>query len=111
MILDLGPASIERIVEQVQQARTVVRNGPLGAAEHEGFEEGMRKVAEAVAERTRAGALTSVVGGGETVAVLGRMGLLDGFTHATLAGGALLEWLQGKDLPGIAVLMSGDQAA
>ena len=110
MILDLGPDSIARIIERIQQARTVVWNGPLGAAD-KGFGESTQRIAEAIAERTRVGALTSVVGGGDTAAMLGRIGLLDAFTHLSLAGGAFLEWLQGKELPGVAVLMSEDQAA
>jgi phosphoglycerate kinase len=110
MILDLGPDSIARIIERIQRARTVVWNGPLGAAD-KGFGESTQRIAEAIAERTRAGALTSVVGGGDTAAVLGRIGLLDAFTHLSLAGGAFLEWLQGKELPGVAVLMSDKQAA
>jgi phosphoglycerate kinase len=110
MILDLGPDSIAHIIERIRQARTVVWNGPLGAAD-KGFGESTQRIAEAISECTRAGALTSVVGGGDTAAVLGRIGLLDGFSHLSLAGGAFLEWLQGKELPGVAVLMSEGHAA
>jgi phosphoglycerate kinase len=110
MILDLGPESVEHIIARILKAKTVVWNGPVGAT-GSGFAEGTQAIAEAIAERTREGALTSVVGGGDTVAVLGRIGLLDAFTHLSLAGGAFLEWLQGKELPGVAVLMSEKQAA
>ncbi|MFW6028243.1 MAG: phosphoglycerate kinase, partial [bacterium] len=92
MILDLGPESVARIIERIRQARTLVWNGPVGATGN-GFIDGTQAIAEAIAERTREGALTSVVGGGDTVAVLGRIGLLDAFTHLSLAGGAFLEWL------------------
>lgn len=110
MILDLGPDSVARIIERIRQARTLVWNGPVGAT-GSGFVDGTQAIAEAIAERTREGALTSVVGGGDTAAMLGRIGLLDAFTHLSLAGGAFLEWLEGKDLPGVAVLKSEKQAA
>ncbi len=104
MILDVGPETAEQIAQHVRRARTIVWNGPLGAAETEAFGEATRRVAEAIVARTAEGETTSVVGGGDTVAVLARMNLLDGFSHVSLAGGAFLDWLQRKSLPGVKVL-------
>lgn len=108
MILDIGPKSVARIEQCVRLAKTVVWNGPLGAAEYEGFDEGTRCVAEAIANRSRQAELTSIVGGGDTAAALHRFGLLKHVTYASLAGGAFLEWLQGKELPGV-IALSGEQ--
>lgn len=108
MILDIGPKSVARIVEYVRAAKTVVWNGPLGAAEYDGFDEGTRRVAEAIANGTRQAELTSIVGGGDTRAALRRFGFLKHFSYASLAGGAFLEWLEGKDLPGV-IALSGEQ--
>ena len=104
MILDLGSRTVEDIVDRVRSARTVVWNGPLGAAEHDGFAEATLRVAGAIADMTGDEKLTSVVGGGDTVAVLQRAGLLDRFTYASMAGGAFLAWLEGKALPGMKAL-------
>lgn len=104
MILDLGPDSIARIREILEGARTLVWNGPLGAAEVSGFERATHEVAKHVAERTRDESLISVAGGGETGAALAEAGVRNDFTYVSLAGGAFLEWLEGKELPGVEAL-------
>ncbi len=104
MILDIGPATAEHLAKRLGAVKTVVWNGPLGAFELDGFDEGTNLVARAVAERTRAGALVSVAGGGDTVAALTSAGVIDDFTYVSTAGGAFLEWLEGKELPGVAAL-------
>ncbi|MEI8394829.1 MAG: phosphoglycerate kinase [Rhodospirillaceae bacterium] len=104
MMLDVGPASIAYIVEQLAGCKTVVWNGPLGAFEIEPFDQGTNGVARAVAQLTREGKVLSVAGGGDTVAALGHAGAVDGFSYVSTAGGAFLEWLEGKELPGVAAL-------
>ncbi|MCH7888111.1 MAG: phosphoglycerate kinase, partial [Proteobacteria bacterium] len=103
MILDIGPATAARIVARLEAMKTVVWNGPLGAFELAGFDHGTNTVARAVARLTRAG-LVSVAGGGDTLAALAHAGAGDGFTYVSTAGGAFLEWLEGKELPGVAAL-------
>jgi phosphoglycerate kinase len=104
MILDIGPSSIERIKGAVDEAATVVWNGPLGAFETPPFDAGTAEIAHYVAARTKAGKLVSVAGGGDTVAALAKAGVKDDFTYASTAGGAFLEWLEGKPLPGVEAL-------
>jgi phosphoglycerate kinase len=104
MILDIGPASIKRIQGLVDGCKTVVWNGPLGAFEIPPFDAGTTEVAKRVAERTRSGRLMSVAGGGDTLAALAHAGVLDQLSYVSTAGGAFLEWLEGKELPGVAVL-------
>ncbi len=104
MILDIGPASVEQIEGLVNSCKTVVWNGPLGAFEIPPFDAGTTSVAKRVAERTRSGQLMSVAGGGDTLAALAHAGVLDQFSYVSTAGGAFLEWLEGKELPGVAVL-------
>jgi len=104
MILDIGPRSIEQVVSVLARARTVVWNGPFGAFEMEPFDNGTVEVAEAAAELTQAGKLVSVAGGGDTVAALNVAGVLDRLSYVSAAGGAFLEWLEGKTLPGVEVL-------
>ncbi|MCH7929354.1 MAG: phosphoglycerate kinase [Proteobacteria bacterium] len=104
MILDIGPATAEHLAKRLGAVKTVVWNGPLGAFELDGFDQGTNLVARAVAERTREGRLVSVAGGGDTVAALARAGVIDDFTYVSTAGGAFLEWLEGKELPGVAAL-------
>jgi phosphoglycerate kinase len=104
MILDAGPASIARIAAAFAEARTLVWNGPLGAFEVAPFDAGTNAVAQEAARLTRAGRLLSVAGGGDTVAALAKAGVGEDFTYVSTAGGAFLEWLEGKDLPGVAVL-------
>ncbi len=104
MILDVGPQSIERIKGAVDDAATLVWNGPLGAFEMPPFDQGTVTVARYVAEHTRAGKLISVAGGGDTVAALNLAGVADKFTYVSTAGGAFLEWLEGRKLPGVEAL-------
>jgi phosphoglycerate kinase len=104
MILDVGPRTIEHVVSVLARVKTLVWNGPFGAFEHEPFDNGTVEVAEAAAELTRAGKLVSVAGGGDTVAALNAAGVTDRFTYVSTAGGAFLEWLEGKALPGVEAL-------
>jgi phosphoglycerate kinase len=104
MMLDIGPKSVEQIVSVLARARTLVWNGPFGAFEMEPFDNGTVEVAEAAAELTQAGKLVTVAGGGDTVAALNVAGVVDRFTYVSTAGGAFLEWLEGKALPGVEIL-------
>ena len=104
MILDIGPKSIEQAVSVLARCKTLVWNGPFGAFEMEPFDTGTVEVAEAAAELTKAGKLVTVAGGGDTVAALNAAGAADRFTYVSTAGGAFLEWLEGKALPGVEVL-------
>jgi phosphoglycerate kinase len=104
MILDIGPKSVEHVVSVLGRAKTLVWNGPFGAFELEPFDNGTVAVAEAAAELTQAGHLVSVAGGGDTVAALNQAGAAERFTYVSTAGGAFLEWLEGKPLPGVDVL-------
>ncbi|MGA6945067.1 MAG: phosphoglycerate kinase [Pseudolabrys sp.] len=104
MILDIGPRSIEQVISVLARAKTLAWNGPFGAFEMEPFDNGTAEVAEAVAELTAAGKLVSVAGGGDTVAALNVAGVADRLTYVSAAGGAFLEWLEGKRLPGVEVL-------
>jgi len=107
MILDIGPQSVERVVSAIARMKTLVWNGPFGAFEMEPFDTGTVEVAEAVAELTAAGKLVSVAGGGDTVAALNAAGATDRLTYVSTAGGAFLEWMEGKPLPGVEVLRVG----
>ena len=104
MILDIGPRSIEYAVSVLARCKTLVWNGPFGAFEMEPFDNGTVEVAEAAAELTQAGKLVTVAGGGDTVAALNAAGVTDRLTYVSTAGGAFLEWLEGKALPGVEVL-------
>jgi phosphoglycerate kinase len=104
MILDVASQSIERIKGAVDDAATLVWNGPLGAFELPPFDAGTVEVARYAAERTKAGKLVSVAGGGDTVAALNHAGVADKFTYVSTAGGAFLEWLEGRKLPGVEAL-------
>ena len=104
MILDVGPGSIERIKGAIDEAKTVVWNGPLGAFELTPFDQGTVEIARYVAARTKAGKVVSVAGGGDTVAALAHAGVKDQFTYVSTAGGAFLEWMEGKTLPGVKAL-------
>lgn len=104
MILDIGPKSVEHVVSVLGRAKTLVWNGPFGAFELEPFDNGTVSVAEAAADLTQAGHLVSVAGGGDTVAALNQAGAAERFTYVSTAGGAFLEWLEGKPLPGVDVL-------
>jgi len=105
MILDVGPKSVELYVEELKNCSTLVWNGPLGAFEIKPFDAGTVAVAEAVAKLTSAGKLLSVAGGGDTVAALAAAGVEDKFSYVSTAGGAFLEWMEGKSLPGVAALI------
>jgi phosphoglycerate kinase len=104
MILDIGPASIAEVVRRLGTAKTLVWNGPFGAFELEPFDSGTVAVAQEAAAFTKAGSLLSVAGGGDTVAALNHAHVADDFTYVSTAGGAFLEWLEGKPLPGVAIL-------
>jgi phosphoglycerate kinase len=104
MILDIGPRSIEHVLSVLARAKTLVWNGPFGAFEMEPFDNGTISVAEAAAELTKAGKLVSIAGGGDTVAALNAAGVTDRLSYVSTAGGAFLEWLEGKPLPGVEVL-------
>ena len=104
MILDIGPRSIEYAISELARSKTLVWNGPFGTFEIEPFDNGTDEVAEAAAEFTQAGKLVSVAGGGDTVAALNAAGVADRLTYVSTAGGAFLEWLEGKALPGVEIL-------
>lgn len=104
LILDIGPRTVELLKRELALCRTIVWNGPLGAFEIAPFDAGTVAVARAVAEMTRQGTVLSVAGGGDTVAALIHAGVVDDFTYVSTAGGAFLEWMEGKQLPGVAAL-------
>src|ERR1700722_9945219 len=104
MMLDVGQLSVDRIKASINEAGTVVWNGPLGAFELAGFDHGTMALARHVAERTKAHKIVSVAGGGDTVAALNAAGVADDFTYVSTAGGAFLEWMEGKALPGVEAL-------
>ena len=104
MILDAGPATVEAIRGVIAGCKTLIWNGPLGAFEIEPFDAATNAAAQAAAEATKAGRLVSVAGGGDTVAALNRAGVAEDFTFISTAGGAFLEWMEGKTLPGVAAL-------
>jgi phosphoglycerate kinase len=104
MILDVGPQSVERVHSAIDDAATLVWNGPLGAFELTPFDRGTVVAARHAAARTKAGKLVSVAGGGDTVAALNQAGVAGDFTYVSTAGGAFLEWMEGKPLPGVEVL-------
>ena len=106
MVLDVGSQSIERIKGAIDDAATLVWNGPLGAFEMAPFDQGTVTVARHAAERTKAGKLVSVAGGGDTVSALNHAHVGDTFTYVSTAGGAFLEWLEGRKLPGVEALRS-----
>jgi phosphoglycerate kinase len=104
MILDIGRRSIEHVCSVLARAKTLVWNGPFGAFETEPFDNGTVEVAEAAAELSSAAKLVTVAGGGDTVAALHAAGVAERFTYVSTAGGAFLEWLEGKALPGVEIL-------
>ena len=105
MILDVGPRSVAHLIAVLGGCRTLLWNGPLGAFEIDPFGAGTFALAKAAADMARAGKLVSVAGGGDTVAALNAAGVTDQFTYVSTAGGAFLEWLEGRELPGIAALV------
>ena len=104
MILDIGPKTIELFATRLQNVATIVWNGPFGAFEMTPFDTATTAAAKMVAEQTTGGKLLSVAGGGDTVAALANARVLDRFTYVSTAGGAFLEWLEGRVLPGVAAL-------
>ncbi|MGV1755576.1 phosphoglycerate kinase [Rhizobium sp. P44RR-XXIV] len=106
MVLDVGPKSVESIKSWIGRATTLVWNGPLGAFEITPFDAATVAVAKYAAECTKSGKLTSVAGGGDTVSALNHAGVADDFSYVSTAGGAFLEWMEGKVLPGVAVLQA-----
>ena len=109
MILDVGPKAVAHYTDVLGRCRTLLWNGPLGAFEIAPFGEGTFQLARAAAAATAAGRLTSVAGGGDTVAALNAASVTDQFTYVSTAGGAFLEWLEGRELPGIAALARAAQ--
>jgi len=107
MILDIGPDSTKALQKELASWKTLLWNGPLGAFEFPPFDRATLAVAHSAAERTEAGDLISVAGGGDTVAALSAAGVSDSFSYISTAGGAFLEWLEGKELPGVAALERG----
>lgn len=107
MILDAGPDSVKTVAARIDGAATLLWNGPLGAFEIAPFDAATVAAARHAAARTREGKLLSVAGGGDTVAALNHAGAADDFTYVSTAGGAFLEWLEGKELPGVAALSRG----
>ena len=104
MILDAGPESVKRVAAAFEAARTLIWNGPLGAFEIAPFDAATNAAAQQAAALTKDSKLTSVAGGGDTVAALNKAGVADDFTYISSAGGAFLEWMEGKTLPGVAAL-------
>jgi len=105
MILDLGPASVKEIKQDLVLCKTVVWNGPVGAFEIPPFDGATNEIAICVADLTKRGIILSVAGGGDTVSALANAGVTNGMSYLSTAGGAFLEWLEGKTLPGVAALM------
>ena len=106
MILDAGPETVATIAKVFETCRTLIWNGPLGAFEIPPFDAATMAAAARAAELTEAGTLVSVAGGGDTVAALNAAHLADRFSYVSTAGGAFLEWMEGKELPGVAALMA-----
>lgn len=106
MILDAGPVTVAALTKVFEGAQTLIWNGPLGAFEIAPFDAATTAAAQAVARLTREGRLVSVAGGGDTVAALNQAGVAEDFSFISTAGGAFLEWMEGKELPGVAALMA-----
>ena len=104
MILDVGPASVQTLKDKIGECKTLLWNGPLGAFEIKPFDAGTNAIAKAVAAQTEKGALISVAGGGDTVAALNAANVADALSYISTAGGAFLEWMEGKELPGVKAL-------
>jgi phosphoglycerate kinase len=104
LILDVGPKSVADLGAVLRQSKTLIWNGPLGAFEIAPFDAGTVALAKQAAELSQAGKLLTVAGGGDTVAALHHAGAADAFTHVSTAGGAFLEWMEGKELPGVVAL-------
>lgn len=109
--VDIGPASVKAMEDVLKTCKTVLWNGPMGVFEVKPFDNGTNSLAKSVASLTRAGALLSVAGGGDTVSALENAGVIDDFSYVSTAGGAFLEWMEGKVLPGVAALTAYKDAA
>ena len=107
IVVDIGPATIKAYAEHLSKAKTVFWNGPMGVFEMPQMAEGTNAIAKLLARRSRAGVVT-IVGGGDSVAAVERLGLTDRMTHVSTGGGASLEFLEGKTLPGVAALLPAD---
>ena len=105
MAVDISAKSCEQILEKIKDCKTIVWNGPLGVFEIRPFDNGTNMLAQTVAERTQKGEYISIAGGGDTVSALDNAGALNDFSYISTAGGAFLEWMEGKTLPGVAALM------
>jgi phosphoglycerate kinase len=106
MILDAGDVAMSEIVQEFDNLNTLIWNGPLGAFEIAPFDKATMAAAKAAAALTKSGDLITVAGGGDTVAALNLAGAADDFTYISTAGGAFLEWMEGKELPGVVALQS-----
>ena len=104
IILDIGPESIKNIENIIDKSNTVLWNGPAGYFENKNFAVGTNAIAKKISENTKNRSLISVLGGGDTISAVNKSGLKLSFTHLSTAGGAFLEYLEGKDLPGLSVL-------
>jgi phosphoglycerate kinase len=104
IILDIGPKTLEKIKKKIDESKTVLWNGPAGYFENKNFSKGTLSIAEIISENTKKKSLTSVLGGGDTLAAINKSKNKLSFTHLSTAGGAFLEYLEGKDLPGLSVL-------
>ena len=111
MILDVGPAAVEALADAIKTCRTLVWNGPLGAFETPPFDTATVMLAQTAAALTKSGSLVSVAGGGDTVAALNHAGVTQDFTFVSTAGGAFLEWMEGRTLPGVAALTAAEAAS
>jgi phosphoglycerate kinase len=107
MILDVGPSAVEALADVLKTCRTLVWNGPMGAFETPPFDAATVALAKTAAALTKEGVLTSVAGGGDTVAALHHAGVANDFSYISTAGGAFLEWMEGRELPGVAALQRG----
>ena len=106
MILDAGPETVEGLLDAMDSAKTLIWNGPLGAFEMEPFDTSTVEAAKYAAKRVKEGKLIAVAGGGDTVAALNHASAAEDFTFISTAGGAFLEWMEGKSLPGVEILTS-----
>jgi phosphoglycerate kinase len=109
--VDIGPQSVQNAIAKLENCKTVIWNGPMGVFEVKPFDAGTNGIAAGVAALTKAGKITSVAGGGDTVSALENAGTADQMTYVSSAGGAFLEWMEGKTLPGVAALMTTKKAA
>ncbi|WP_371222774.1 phosphoglycerate kinase [Orientia tsutsugamushi] len=104
-IMDIGPKTIAQIINIIKISKTIIWNGPVGAFEQPPFDHGSTCLSKAIAEKTRTGSFCSVAGGGDTISAIKKSGVIDDFSYISTGGGAFLEWLQGKTLPGVEALM------